>query len=150
MPYHRSEEHTSELQSPDHLVCRLLLEKKKKKNKKINSNAKTTPNTSQAHAIQRLNIRFYRCAPLPALLSFHTPHFFFFFFFNDPAPPEIYPLPLPAALPILARPPIPRRVSGMRNRDFGLYFLNRSEEHTSELQSPDHLVCRLLLEKKKQ
>src|SRR5258708_27781334 len=28
---HRSEEHTSELQSPDHLVCRLLLEKKKKK-----------------------------------------------------------------------------------------------------------------------
>src|SRR5258708_26582712 len=26
---------------------------------------------------------------------------------------------------------------------------NRSEEHTSELQSPDHLVCRLLLEKKK-
>src|SRR5207244_11120984 len=31
---HRSEEHTSELQSPDHLVCRLLLEKKKKQNKK--------------------------------------------------------------------------------------------------------------------
>src|SRR5438552_13355557 len=31
---YRSEEHTSELQSPDHLVCRLLLEKKKKKNKK--------------------------------------------------------------------------------------------------------------------
>src|SRR5258708_30032146 len=29
----RSEEHTSELQSPDHLVCRLLLEKKKNKNK---------------------------------------------------------------------------------------------------------------------
>src|SRR5438552_14968081 len=29
-------------------------------------------------------------------------------------------------------------------------FLVRSEEHTSELQSPDHLVCRLLLEKKKQ
>src|SRR5258708_31402900 len=29
------------------------------------------------------------------------------------------------------------------------YFSSRSEEHTSELQSPDHLVCRLLLEKKK-
>src|SRR5258708_18789947 len=28
-------------------------------------------------------------------------------------------------------------------------FISRSEEHTSELQSPDHLVCRLLLEKKK-
>src|SRR5438552_7889086 len=35
----RSEEHTSELQSPDHLVCRLLLEKKKKKN---NNEASTT------------------------------------------------------------------------------------------------------------
>src|SRR5207244_13295727 len=33
---HRSEEHTSELQSPDHLVCRLLLEKKKK-NKILNN-----------------------------------------------------------------------------------------------------------------
>src|SRR5947208_12186782 len=30
-----------------------------------------------------------------------------------------------------------------------LIIANRSEEHTSELQSPDHLVCRLLLEKKK-
>src|SRR5258708_25037086 len=29
------------------------------------------------------------------------------------------------------------------------FLLDRSEEHTSELQSPDHLVCRLLLEKKK-
>src|SRR5207244_8424592 len=38
----RSEEHTSELQSPDHLVCRLLLEKKKKKKRKIQS--KTTKN----------------------------------------------------------------------------------------------------------
>src|SRR5258708_18572990 len=31
----------------------------------------------------------------------------------------------------------------------GIGFAMRSEEHTSELQSPDHLVCRLLLEKKK-
>src|SRR5947208_9345934 len=30
-----------------------------------------------------------------------------------------------------------------------IVFVDRSEEHTSELQSPDHLVCRLLLEKKK-
>src|SRR5258708_19168684 len=33
--FRRSEEHTSELQSPDHLVCRLLLEKKKKKRKQL-------------------------------------------------------------------------------------------------------------------
>src|SRR5947208_6916338 len=43
----RSEEHTSELQSPDHLVCRLLLEKKKKKNTKYaqNNERATTQNT---------------------------------------------------------------------------------------------------------
>src|SRR5438552_11354047 len=35
-------------------------------------------------------------------------------------------------------------------RALGFAVLSRSEEHTSELQSPDHLVCRLLLEKKKQ
>src|SRR5258708_27746104 len=42
----------------------------------------------------------------------------------------------------------PRALLGVRNviRDHGV----RSEEHTSELQSPDHLVCRLLLEKKKE
>src|SRR5258708_13658411 len=34
-PNYRSEEHTSELQSPDHLVCRLLLEKKKKQREKL-------------------------------------------------------------------------------------------------------------------
>ena len=33
--------------------------------------------------------------------------------------------------------------------NIGLVYNQRSEEHTSELQSPDHLVCRLLLEKKK-
>ena len=38
----RSEEHTSELQSPDHLVCRLLLEKKKKKHKFIFCNVYKT------------------------------------------------------------------------------------------------------------
>src|SRR5947208_13230986 len=37
----RSEEHTSELQSPDHLVCRLLLEKKKNKQRRVSSNTNT-------------------------------------------------------------------------------------------------------------
>src|SRR5258708_22517941 len=41
----RSEEHTSELQSPDHLVCRLLLEKKKKKSKKRRKKTHTYHNT---------------------------------------------------------------------------------------------------------
>src|SRR5438552_12408199 len=35
------------------------------------------------------------------------------------------------------------------NLQLGSRLVERSEEHTSELQSPDHLVCRLLLEKKK-
>src|SRR5258708_31989941 len=40
-------------------------------------------------------------------------------------------------------------VSPFRASAFALAMVARSEEHTSELQSPDHLVCRLLLEKKK-
>src|SRR5258708_14915348 len=51
------------------------------------------------------------------------------------------------ALPSGSLPPCTRRLSSWctdRAR-----FESRSEEHTSELQSPDHLVCRLLLEKKK-
>src|SRR5947208_12329003 len=48
---HRSEEHTSELQSPDHLVCRLLLEKKKKKKKTYSAQSQNTlsctPNYSE-------------------------------------------------------------------------------------------------------
>src|SRR5258708_23646672 len=42
----------------------------------------------------------------------------------------------------------PRRREG-EERGYARIFGHRSEEHTSELQSPDHLVCRLLLEKKK-
>src|SRR5690348_17784716 len=48
----RSEEHTSELQSPVHLVCRLLLEKKKNKNKyfKHNNNHKNYSNENMCHS----------------------------------------------------------------------------------------------------
>src|SRR5258708_28672158 len=100
------------------------------------------------------------------------------FFFNDTATTEIYTLSLHDALPILQKlekpePPKPEPAGGAKlvylicdERDrpatipvrkflraAGLevsipVFEGRSEEHTSELQSPDHLVCRLLLEKK--
>src|SRR5256885_12052408 len=78
---------------------------------------------------------------------------FVFFFFNDTATTEIYTLSLHDALPIcLARPRLPRLehrgVSAARSRP-GARRPGRSEEHTSELQSPCNLVCRLLLEKKK-
>src|SRR3712207_9070610 len=91
----------------------------------------------------------------------------FFFFFNDTATTEIYTLPLHAALPISSRPCSPRRSSRWAGswpagtgsgrpwtcpccaaaRRWG--HVQRSEEHTSELQSRQYLVCRLLLEKKK-
>src|SRR5258708_30644203 len=45
----RSEEHTSELQSPDHLVCRLLLEKKKKKKKNITQPRNRSPTNTHAN-----------------------------------------------------------------------------------------------------
>src|SRR5258708_35766824 len=73
-----------------------------------------------------------------------------FFFFNDTATTEIYTLSLHDALPISDRRPRLARgvVPALRIRPQRLRG-HRSEEHTSELQSPDHLVCRLLLEKKK-
>src|SRR5437588_8181436 len=90
------------------------------------------------------------------------------FFFNDPATTEIYTLSLHDALPISAMMksffflllPLPfatnssaenqkivRLDYGTRDREGK--FRQRSEEHTSELQSHSDLVCRLLLEKKK-
>src|SRR5258708_20177937 len=83
----------------------------------------------------------------------HLSLFFLFFFFNDTATTEIYTLSLHDALPIYGD-----RVGAadrrLRRRPHALGHARpsdrRSEEHTSELQSPDHLVCRLLLEKKKQ
>src|SRR2546426_7590300 len=92
-----------------------------------------------------------------------APRFFIcFFFFNDTATTEIYTLSLHDALPICAGvhrhpifpPPLPRFtppanvVLRRRSGDERLTG-DRSEEHTSELQSPCNLVCRLLLEKKK-
>src|SRR6266481_9520204 len=70
-----------------------------------------------------------------------------FFFFNDTATTEIYTLSLHDALPIPASQLAPARQQVERQRRRRL--CPRSEEHTSELQSQFHLVCRLLLEKKK-
>src|SRR3712207_8283186 len=91
-----------------------------------------------------------------------------FFFFNDTATTEIYTLSLHDALPISGPYRVVRRGreggggDGLRRaaaHQAGLGALarrqsegvedDRSEEHTSELQSRQYLVCRLLLEKKK-
>src|SRR5256885_13206529 len=85
-----------------------------------------------------------------------------FFFFNDTATTEIYTLSLHDALPICYKPDRVRQfaedlqariaaVPGVRSAGIGVIAViagDRSEEHTSELQSPCNLVCRLLLEKK--
>src|SRR3712207_7371670 len=89
----------------------------------------------------------------------------FFFFFNDTATTEIYTLSLHDALPICSTPP--GRRPGSSGSSWGRVSASspgsrssspstptrrrgrRSEEHTSELQSRQYLVCRLLLEKKK-
>src|SRR2546430_8073493 len=88
----------------------------------------------------------------------------FFFFLNDPATTEIYPLPLHDALPTPLRAQSPRHIPpGAAGGPAATSICSRpptarygacdraprSEEHTSELQSQSNLVCRLLLEKKK-
>src|SRR2546422_4988399 len=80
------------------------------------------------------------------------------FFFNDTATTEIYTLSLHDALPIsgegawtplISESGSPRIVSVDPSQWLLCRTSTRSEEHTSELQSRLHLVCRLLLEKKK-
>src|SRR3712207_7308495 len=80
----------------------------------------------------------------------------YFFFFNDTATTEIYTLSLHDALPISQRPGEDPAVGHQRpgagveaDAAGRLRVAARSEEHTSELQSRQYLVCRLLLEKKK-
>src|SRR6266446_5505772 len=136
MPCLRSEEHTSELQSPCNLVCRLLLEKK--------------------NLQECLLLRFTPWNTLdqpdkkPPRSSVALYSSYIFFFFNHTAPTEIYTLSLHDALPISSSPVVRSTVS--RSTIVSAAWVcscasNRSEEHTSELQSPCNLVCRLLLEK---
>src|SRR3712207_8507357 len=89
------------------------------------------------------------------------------FFFNDTATTEIYTLSLHDALPICRRPALREPLAQVHRHDAAPHASQavttssvvrrlttpfpsaRSEEHTSELQSRQYLVCRLLLEKKK-
>src|SRR5207302_9263126 len=106
-------------------------------------------------------ISFTTLISLSSIILFFT---FFFFFFNDPATTEIYTLSLHDALPISIGSKPRAAQAGYRwftdvRRALWRACLHpdvlsgarrtRSEEHTSELQSRENLVCRLLLEKKK-
>src|SRR5438874_10004043 len=89
--------------------------------------------------------------------SYVLPQHLYLFFFNDTATTEIYTLSLHDALPIFGRGKLtPRSIRRIRDHiAAGISKASqrsqrqRSEEHTSELQSRRDLVCRLLLEKKK-
>src|ERR1035437_6587351 len=97
----RSEEHTSELQSRQYLVCRLLLEKKKDSCKttthltkpecrtRCSTNTALRRSTCQCHAVYDVEV------------SYRKPCFdVCFFFFNERAPTVLFLLPLPGALRI--------------------------------------------------
>src|SRR5438132_14223679 len=91
------------------------------------------------------------CLIVPTMLLCFFLLFSFFFFFNDTATTEIYTLPLHDALPIYQD--VKRFLTSLNlpytHFDDPQKMVERSEEHTSELQSHSDLVCRLLLEKKK-
>src|SRR5205823_13696691 len=104
------------------------------------------------HSVHQRHLLFFSLSSIELVTHMLC---FPFFFFNDPPPPEIYTLSLHDALPI-------SRAHGrfevqVAAEDLGQAARDgesesgavRSEEHTSELQSLAYLVCRLLLEKKK-
>src|SRR5258708_38662857 len=94
-------------------------------------------------------IRYVVFHSLFSYFRYHYFTYFLFFFFNDTATTEIYTLSLHDALPISLRGHRQGSASPWIPSNASFADAIRSEEHTSELQSPDHLVCRLLLEKKK-
>src|ERR1039457_6636671 len=123
----RSEEHTSELQSPCNLVCRLLLEKKIRLRK------------NRLRLIPRLYLHVQHHPDIRHKVSV------FFLMMRRPPRSTLFPYTT------LFRSEIARSGSSRYDRHFAREVdesFERSEEHTSELQSPCNLVCRLLLEKK--
>src|ERR1039458_2680037 len=132
----RSEEHTSELQSLRHLVCRLLLEK---------TNARqwqpVFSTNSVGHAAKR---KQYAC-PRAALVRFDDAPARTLFFLMIRRPPRSTLFPYTTLFRSRGHAHQAQcRAEFYRHHCAGS---SRSEEHTSELQSLRHLVCRLLLEK---
>src|ERR1022692_1527273 len=94
---HRSEEHTSELQSPCNLVCRLLLEKKKHTSE-LQSPCNLVCSLlleNKQNTVRSCLASLFVPGPLSLALFGLSLCFFFFFFFNDTATTEIYTLSLP-------------------------------------------------------
>src|ERR1022692_4599762 len=148
----RSDRKSTRLNS-SHLVISYAVFCLKKKKKTQSITTKQPLDTAQSN---RRNMELYHhlgAASMPILWSIRTLPlvcYFFFFFFNHTATTEIYTLSLHDALPIYRRLVSHRRSGTVGRRRLLVphrsHERNRSEEHTSELQSPCNLVCRLLLE----
>src|SRR6516165_10705534 len=145
----RSEEHTSELQSQSNLVCRLLLEKKKKKLAHVRIITKQKPVIS-APAPPRDLPAAARSSGRSSARSCRASGSSFFFFLMIRRPPRSTLFPTRRSSDLTGCPRCRRRGRPARARAAAQARapVLRSEEHTSELQSQSNLVCRLLLEKK--
>src|SRR4051795_8852402 len=147
----RSEEHTSELQSHSHLVCRLLLEKQNTHHSHTLTHTPRAATHDHTLLAARSVVCIMLCAPdtFSSVLPLFVFCFFFFFFLMIRRPPRS------TLFPTRALPISPSEVRRRRRTTRWApsctgpaWIASRSEEHTSELQSHSHLVCRLLLEKK--
>src|SRR5476649_2358494 len=144
----RSEEHTSELQSHSDLVCRLLLEKKKEPLNIAALEKKLNQIVAHHEYLLTTFVMFVGWLSylfVPALRVMLP--VFFFFFLMIRRPPRSTLFPYTTLFRSLPTPPAERVVPAAAPAEDSA---QRSEEHTSELQSHSDLVCRLLLEKKKQ
>src|ERR1039457_5429039 len=140
----RSEEHTSELQSPCNLVCRLLLGK----NDEWAYDAASAARFNRMLTSRGQKNTLCPCKKISYWQSVSTNSAFYAFFLMIRRPPRSTLFPYttlfrsrnspssPARYRTFPAPPCPQPSP-------------RSEEHTSELQSPCNIVCRLLLEKNK-
>src|SRR6266480_1480305 len=144
-PALRSEEHTSELQSHVNLVCRLLLEKKKKNKLSVYISIQIQ---SEILPIDNLHSSSYTAMLFDLLvltrvfIADSLLSLFFFLMIRRPPRSTLFPYTTLFRSWSSCRPDHP--VRWLRRPRH-----SRSEEHTSELQSHVNLVCRLLLEKKK-
>src|ERR1022692_1406598 len=144
----RSEEHTSELQSPCNLVCRLLLEKKKKEkacaHRRDGRNVEASTATLRpANTRVRPRPRWTALATLPLRCVF----LLLFFFLMIRRPPRSTLFPYTTLFRSISE--VVNSAQTSESSEIYKRGSPRSEEHTSELQSPCNLVCRLLLEKNK-
>src|SRR3954465_1906082 len=97
----RSEEHTSELQSHDNLVCRLLLEKKNPTARRRSAAPARTPARGDPHRPRALQLRRVVSSAFPPS-RWRAPSFFVFFVFSLIDPPTAAPPPSPPAAPLRA------------------------------------------------